>query len=94
MTTAGSNLSYVLWNYTDGTADVWQVDANLNFVLSNNFGPVAGWTAEGLGSDSSGNIRLLWKSTEGSFSVWTLNPASLNSIAQITFGSHFGWTPP
>jgi hypothetical protein len=94
MTTAGSNLSYVLWNFVDGTAEVWQVDANLNFVLSSNFGPVAGWTAEGLGGDSSGNIRLLWKSNEGQVAVWTLNPASLNLIAQSVFGPYFGWNPP
>ena len=68
------------------------VDANLNFITSQNYGPIAAWTAAGLGVDSSGNIRLLWESTVGQISVWTINPA-LNLIGTSpVYGPYFGWT--
>jgi hypothetical protein len=79
MTTTGTNNSYVLWCYTDGTASIWQLDANLNLVTSRNWGPITGWTAQALGLDNFDNIRLIWKSTLGQYSAWTIN-AALNPI--------------
>ena len=88
----GNNNSYVLWCFTDGTATIWEVDANLNFITSRNFGPITYWTAAGLGADPNGNIRLLWKSTVGQAAVWTLN-AALNFISSSpTYGPYFGWS--
>ena len=43
------NNTYLLWRYTDGTANIWVLDANLNFITSRNVGPVGGWVPEGLG---------------------------------------------
>jgi hypothetical protein len=45
MTTANNNNTYILWKNTDGTATVWLVDENLNFVTSAVYGPYSGWTA-------------------------------------------------
>jgi len=86
------NTTYYLWRYTDGTATIWQLDANLNFITSSNFGPVAGWEPEGLSVDGpTGNLGLVWHTPANQVSVWVIN-SSLNALgASPVFGPYFGW---
>jgi hypothetical protein len=90
LTMLGNN-TYLLWRYTDGTANIWVLDANLNFITSRNVGPVGGWVPEGLGNDLFGNVRLVWKTPANQIAVWVFN-AALNIIGSSpVYGPYFGY---
>jgi hypothetical protein len=85
------NETFVLWRYTDGTAQIWALDNNLNYWYSKSFGPVAGWTPEWLGITQSGFTVLLWKSTTGAISAWQIAPGTLTPVGSVQFGPYWGW---
>ncbi len=47
--------------------------------------------ASGVGGD--GNTSLLWKGTDGSISLWRLDPTVSFLTASATYGPYGGWTP-
>jgi len=92
ITLGGASNTYLMWSNTDGSASIWILDANFNFLTSANFGPVAGWHPEGLGSDGKGNIRLVWHTPANQVTAWVLN-ANLQVIgASPVYGPYFGWS--
>ena len=68
----------------------------LNFVLSQTYGPIPGWTAEHLSADTVGSgfstLRLTWRETNGAFAVWFLQP-NLTVAVTNAFGPFFGFLP-
>jgi WD40 repeat protein len=94
VTTNHSGYSYVLWRYSDGTINLWEVDPNLNFYTSRTYGPYNGYTAESLSVDTNGvgdRIRLIWRGTDGSTIIWIVD-GSLNFISSATYGPFLGYS--
>jgi hypothetical protein len=70
------------------------VDANLNYVNSQIYGPYDGWTAESLSVDTGGTsrFRLLWRDRDGRVSIWIVDP-SLNLVSSRVYGPYVGFDP-
>jgi len=88
----GANSTYVLWRRTDGSIAIWIVDANLNYVTSNVYGPYAGWIAETVSIDDINRLRVVWRHTNGSISVWIVD-TNLNYVTSNVYGPYFGYIP-
>ena len=82
----------LLWNRSDGVAQVWTLDAQANFISATAcFGPYANWSANALAVDQEGNARLLWNRSDGVGMVWTVD-SSNNVSASEGFGPYTNWT--
>jgi hypothetical protein len=74
MTTDAFSDSHVVWSYTDGSISFWTLDASMNYVSSEAFGPYFGWNATGLSADPiSGGIRIVWKNINGAVAIWVVD---------------------
>jgi hypothetical protein len=73
---------------------LWSVDANLNYLPSQSYGPYSGWTAESLSVDTStiNRFRVLWMDTDGRVSIWIVD-SSLNLVSSKVYGPYFGFDP-
>jgi len=83
----------ILWNHTDSTVTLWQVDpSDERWISGKYYGPYPGWSAAGYfrqPDDSEG--RLLWNHTAGTACLWTLDTND-DWTGQKYFGPFAGWT--
>jgi hypothetical protein len=92
----GGDASTVLrWVGTaaDGTADVldlWKLDASLNFLTSQVYGPYPGWTPLAITTANSGDTFVLWTYRDHSISLWKVDH-NLNYITSQVYGPYPGW---
>jgi hypothetical protein len=59
------------------------------------YGPYPGYTAKGLSVDTSGsspNFHVIWRNTDGSAAIWTLD-GGLNYLFSKGTGAYFGFDP-
>ena len=103
ITTACNNNTYVLWlgltaNALDfnGTALIQRLDANLNYVTQQAYGPAAGLVPESLSIDTTPNstLRLIWRGGDtlsgGIVSIWYLQP-DLSIVKAVSYGPFPGY---
>ena len=81
----------VLWTISDGTADVWSLDA-LGYVttVGPTYPPDTGsegtWQAVAISAASDGTSRVLWNRPDGAMRLWTLDTTDSLSIGGLTYG--------
>jgi hypothetical protein len=95
LTVAANNDTYLLWRRTDGLVSIYMLDPNLFFIKSVNLGPIPGWTADHLSTDTNGvtsTLRLSWRNTDGEFALWFLQP-NLTLSLSVPYGPFFGYVP-
>jgi hypothetical protein len=103
ITTACNNNTYVLWlGLTadglafNGAALIQRLDANLNYVTQQAYGPASGWLPESLSVDTTPNstLRLIWRGgntiSGGTVSIWYLQP-DLSVVKTVAYGPAPGY---
>lgn len=82
----------LLWNRSDGGADIWALGAGgIRAGSSGLLGPYAGWTTQASADGPDGRTRVLWDNADGHMSLWSLDSAS-GQFTQHTFDPYAGWT--
>jgi len=83
----GDGMSDVIWRHsTDGSLAEWQMNgATVTSSAAPTFNgfavtPDASWSVGGVGDfDGDGNADILWRRTDGSLSVWSMNGATISA---------------
>jgi hypothetical protein len=89
----GDGLSELLWQNTDGTPAIWQVDG-LNLVAGSNagFNPGAAWHVIGSGDfNDDGMADILWQNADGTPAAWLMNGSNILSGANVGFNPGPAW---
>lgn len=78
----------ILFQYTDGSLAVWQMDGTKlvtsGFLSPSNTGGKA-WKAIACGDfDKDGKADILFQNTDGTLAVWLMNGLTLSSVATLT----------
>ena len=87
----GDNYQRALWDNADGTAALWLMNSNGQFLSQQNYGPYAGWTCQAISTGSDNNTRVLWTKADGSAALWRLDSQN-NFVTQQNYGPYAGWT--
>jgi hypothetical protein len=82
----------LLWKGTNLSISLWKLDSNLNSLGSVVYGPIDGWTPQGITTACNNNTYVLWLRTDGAISIWQVD-ANLNFVRGQTYGPFSGWIP-
>jgi len=94
----GDGLTRVLVSRSsDGSAAVWTLDSQLNYLSSALYiSPMgSGWQVLDFAVANDNSQRILWKRTDGAMMVWIVSPTGAVSTSPTTgvYGPSSGWTP-
>lgn len=87
----GDNWGRALWDHTNGTAAVWLLNPQGQYVSQQQYGPFTGWTAQAIATGLDNYTRLLWTKPDGSAMLWLLDPQN-RLVSQQTYGPFTGWS--
>jgi hypothetical protein len=79
----------------DGTYDtlaLWELDSNLNYIQSRNYGPFPGYVPLFSTTVADGATYVLWQYQDGSINLWSVD-ANLNLTNTHAYGPFPGWHP-
>jgi hypothetical protein len=99
MVVGSNNYTYVLWRRTDGAISIYVLDAYLNLVATNSFGPYLGWIPESMSMSEDGldELLIIWKmigSSSGTLTdVWYVSGSTLQLNSSYVYGPYFGYSP-
>lgn len=88
--TGGDSFTRLLWRGTDGSASLWKLDLNLNFVGNRNYGAFDQWLPISLTVANNNDTYLLWRRTDGLANIWLLD-SNLNFVSNQVYGPFPGW---
>ena len=81
--------AHLLWDKTDGTAALWNVDFSSGAFSPALYGPFSGWTARAIATSPDGATYLLWDNVNGQISLWDVMG---NGHTHTEYGPYAGWT--
>ena len=81
----------LLWKGTNQIS-LWELDSNLNYLTSHNYGPYSNFLPEYITTACNNNTYVLWLRSDGAASIWQVD-ANLNFVTQQTYGPYPGWIP-
>lgn len=84
------NWRRALWINPNGTAALWLLNPQGQFVSQQQFGPYPGWTCQGIATGGDNYTRVLWGATDGTIALWLVDP-NCRYVSQQAYGPYPGW---
>ncbi len=81
--------AHLLWDKTDGTALLWNVDFSSGAFTYTSYGPFSGYAARAIATGPDNVSHILWDATNGTASLWNVMGSSYTYHA---YGPFAGWT--
>ncbi len=81
--------AHLLWDKSDGTALLWNVDFTSGAFTYKPYGPFSGWSAKAIATGPDNVTHLLWDNTDGTASLWNVTGSGYTDNA---YGPFSGWT--
>ncbi len=81
--------AHLLWDKTDGTALLWNVDFTAGTFTYTPYGPFSGWSAKAIATGPDNVSHILWDNTNGTASLWNVTGSGYTYNA---YGPFSGWT--
>ena len=81
--------AHLLWDKTDGTAALWNVNFSTGGFTSTTYGPFSGWTAEAIATGTDNTAHMLWNhAPDNQASLWALTGSGFTAVQ---YGPFSGW---
>ncbi len=87
---SGNTVTDLLWTKTDGTASGFRIAAD-NSLTYHTFGPYSGYAATSMSVGPDDGAHLLWDSTNGTASLWSVDFSS-GAFNYTPYGPYSGWS--
>ncbi len=81
--------AHLLWDKTDGTALLWNVDFSTGAFTYTSYGPFSGYAARAIATGPDDVTHILWDATNGTASLWAVTGSGYTYHA---YGPFAGWT--
>ncbi|MBI5589752.1 MAG: BACON domain-containing protein [Deltaproteobacteria bacterium] len=86
-----TEVSTLLWDGSDGSASIWDMDTSGNMSNYKLYGPYSDWAAKNYHRNSDGTGNMLWVRTDGYTSVWDTDISGNMSNYKL-YGPYPDWT--
>ncbi|MFH0999057.1 MAG: BACON domain-containing carbohydrate-binding protein [Pseudomonadota bacterium] len=90
VTQAGSIISTLLWDCSDGSALIWTMDSG-NSTGNALYINYTDGTAKSYRRNIDGKAKMLWANTDGTASLWTVDTSG-NPTSKMKYGPYTDWT--
>ncbi len=80
--------AHLLWDKTDGTAALWNVDFTSGAFTFTSYGPFSGYSARAIATDPNDVTHILWTAANGTTSLWSVTGSG---YTHTEFGPFAGW---
>ncbi len=81
--------AHLLWDKSDGTALLWNVDFSSGAFTYTSYGPFSGYAAKAIATGPDNVTHILWDATNGTASLWNVMGSG---FTYHTYGPFTGWT--
>ncbi len=81
--------AHLLWDNTNGTALLWNVDFTSGAFTYTSYGPFSGYAARAIATGPDNVTHILWDATNGTASLWNVTGSG---YTYNTYGPYSGWT--